>query len=117
MTEPNMTRQDMLDWRDMDAFSEYRQYHQENVYGEGKADSTVMRVSQRALAVIKHGRNSKHYDKVTGYLARAVPQYKEHGMGSRTFGQNPEVAKNECALLCWGYCPNRQKLRREFQTQ
>lgn len=102
MTEPNMTLSGMDAWTDTEAFKQYKEYHKEHVYGKGKASKPLSQVVHRAREVIKHGENSKYYDKVTGYNSRALGSYKQHGAGSRKFDG---VAKNVCALRCWGYDP------------
>lgn len=99
--EPNMTLDGMRRWLSTDAYAVYSDYHESNVYPT-QASSKLSEVVRRARQVIRHGSASKHYDKVTGYLARAVAAYRENGAGSDTFGG---VAKNVCALRCWGYDP------------
>lgn len=102
MTEPNMTLDGMTKWVNSDAFEAYAEYHDKHIHGKGKAASSVDEVVRRARQVIRHGESSKHYSKVTGYNARALASYKKHGAGSRKFNG---VAKNVCALRCWGYDP------------
>jgi len=102
MTEPNMTLEGMKRWMKTDAYQQYAEYHDEHVYGAGKASEPLSQVVHRAKEVIRHGENSKYYDKVTGYNSRALGSYEKHGAGSRKFDG---VAKNICALRCWGYDP------------
>jgi len=102
MTEPNMTLRGMVAWTESDAYSAYEAYHYDNVYKAGKASSPLSEVVRRARQVIRHGEASKHYEKVTGYNARAVAAYRSQGAGSRKFNG---VAKNVCALRCWGFDP------------
>lgn len=102
MVEPNMTLEGMKRWTNSEAYKQYSDYHQKNVYGKDKADSKLSEVVRRARQVIMHGESSKHYQKVTGYNARAKASYEKHGAGSRKFDG---IAKNVCALRCWGYDP------------
>lgn len=102
MTEPNMTLDGMDRWTNTDAYKEYAEYHADHIYPE-KASSPLSEVVRRAREVIRHGEASKHYEKVTGYNARALGSYKKHGAGSKKFSG---VAKNVCALRCWGFDPN-----------
>lgn len=99
MVEPNMTLDGMDEWTDSDAYKQYEEYHTKNVYGAGKASSKLKTVVHRAREVIRHGENSKYYDKVTGYNARAKGSYEQHGAGSKKFDG---VAKNIAAMRCWG---------------
>ena len=102
MTEPNMTLRGMDRWTNTEAYRQYAEYHRSQVYGKGKASAPVEEVVRRAREVIRHGDRSKHYGKVSGYLSRATAAYRKNGAGSRKFAG---VAKNVCALRCWGYDP------------
>jgi len=97
-----MTVSGMDAWTDTEAYRLYADYHDEEVYGAGKASSPIEHVVHRALHVIRNGEGSRYYDKVTGYNARALGQFEADGAGSRKFAG---VAKNVCALRCWGYDP------------
>jgi len=103
MTEPNMTLGGMDRWTNSEAYTQYAEYHAKHVHGKGKAASPVSEVVRRAREVIRHGENSKHHQKVTNYNARALGSYRKHGAGSRKFAG---VAKNVCALRCWGFDPH-----------
>jgi hypothetical protein len=84
-------------WLDTDAYAEYREYHEANIDGSDLDD-----VIHRTRQVIRYGESSKYYGKVTGYLARAVPAFRQNGPGQRTFGSQ-NVPKNVLAIRNWGF--------------
>jgi hypothetical protein len=97
MRSPNMTPAGMREWRNSEAYAEYRRYRDAQRY-DGYTDY----VADRALEVIRGNASEYKREKVGGYIARHIKQ----SAGERRFGSGSDaVSAWTAALRNWGYDP------------
>lgn len=93
--KPNMTVAGMRQWRNTEAYAEYKKYRDKQRY-RGYTDY----VADRALSVIQNDASEKARKKVTSYIAR----HKKQSAGRRKYGSgNTAVSAHTAALRNWGY--------------
>lgn len=98
MPKPNMTAQGMKNWRNSEAYKEYREYHDDQEW----ADESVRQISNRALRVIKGEATEEEAEQVKNYISRA----KEQDAGEPLYGEGrSKVSARTAALRNWGYDP------------
>ena len=93
-----MTPEGMREWRDSEAFADYRKYRDAQRY-DGYTDY----VWRRALSVIEGEASDEIRRKVHGYNSRHL---KQNEAGERRFGSGRDaVSAWTAALRNWGYDP------------